>query len=40
MAIGATSCVFARDSLGSRLVIGQHDATVQLTSPGYAPLIM
>lgn len=39
MALGVTSCVFVHDSLGSRLVIGQQDAIVQLTSPGYAPLI-
>jgi hypothetical protein len=39
MGLGATSCVFAHDSGGSRLVIGQQEATVQVTSPGFAPLI-
>ncbi len=39
MALGTTSCVFVRGSHHSRLVIGQQEATVQLQSPGYAPVI-
>ncbi len=39
LALGVTSCVFVRGSHGSRLVIGQQAATVELPTPGYAPLI-